>query len=97
MNALLRRYIREALLEVQANPAVANQLPGTSKSGKKTKNIDADKDKDKDKDESPNGLEEFSGAGAIAGFTAPLGYTGMDAEGPGARGERSKRKKPSWV
>jgi len=95
MNALLRKYIREALLEVQANPAVANQLPGTSKSGKKTKNIDADKDKDKD--ESPNELEEFSGAGAIAGFTAPLGYTGMDVEGPGARGERRKRKKPSWV
>jgi len=95
MNALLRKYIREALLEVQVNPAVANQLPGTSKPGEKTKN--KDKEKDTDKDECPNELEEFSGAGAIAGFTAPLGYMGMDAEGPGARGERRKRKKPSWV
>lgn len=88
MNALLRRYIREALLEAQANPAVANQLPGTPKPGEKDK-------EDKDKDEVDE-LDEFSGAGAIAGFAAPLGYTGMDAEGPGADGERSKRKKPNW-
>jgi hypothetical protein len=89
MNALLRRYIREALLEVQANPAVANQLPGTPKPGEKGK-------EDKEDEDEVEELDEFSGAGAIAGFAAPLGYTSMDAEGPGADGERSKRKKPNW-
>jgi len=96
MNALLRRYIREALLEVQANPAVANQLPGTPKPGEKAEK-DKDKDEDSDEKESSNELDEFSGAGAIAGFAAPLGYTGQDAEGPGARGKRHKRKKPGWT
>jgi len=89
MNALLRRYIREALLEAQANPAVANQLPGTPKPGEKGK-------EDKEDEDEVEELDEFSGAGAIAGFAAPLGYTGMDAEGPGADGERTKRKKPNW-
>jgi len=89
MNALLRRYIKEALLEVQANPAVANQLPGTPKPGEKGK-------EDKEDEDEVEELDEFSGAGAIAGFAAPLGYTSMDAEGPGADGERSKRKKPNW-
>ena len=37
MNILLRRYIRETLMEVQANPAVANQLPGTPKPEEKSK------------------------------------------------------------
>jgi len=96
MKDLLRRYIREALLEVQANPAVANQLPGTPKPGEKAEK-DKDKEQDSDEEESSNELDEFSGAGAIAGFTAPLGYTGQDAEGPGARGERHKRKKPGWT
>jgi hypothetical protein len=40
-------------------------------------------------------VEEFSGVGAIAGFTAPLGWSGKDVEGPGTR-ERKKRKKPAW-
>lgn len=89
MSILLRRYIRQILLEADVNPAVANQLPGTPKPGEKS-----EKDKE-DKDEVEE-LDEFSGAGAIAGFAAPLGYTGMDAEGPGAKGERDKRKKPGW-
>lgn len=95
MNILLRRYIRETLMEVQANPAVANQLPGTPKPEEKSKE-DKD-DKDTDKECSSNELEEFSGAGAIAGFAAPLGYTGQDAEGPGAKSFRKKRKNPSWT
>ena len=87
MSALLRRYIREILSEADVNPAVGNQLPGTPKPGE---------EKDKDKDEVEE-LEEFSGAGAIAGFTAPLGLSGQDVEGPGSRGERKKRKKPGWT
>ena len=87
MSALLRRYIRELLTEVQVNPAVSNQLPGTPKPGEK---------EDKEEDEVDE-LEEFSSAGAIAGFTAPLGMSGQDVEGPAARGERKKRKKPGWT
>jgi hypothetical protein len=88
MSILLRRYIRQILLEADVNPAVANQLPGTPKPGEKEKD-------EEDKDEVEE-LGEFSGAGAIAGFAAPLGYTGKDVEGPGAKGERRKRKKLGW-
>jgi hypothetical protein len=90
MSALLRRYIREILSEVDVNPAVGNQLPGTPKPGEKEK-----KDKEED-EEDVDELDEFSGAGAIAGFAAPLGWTGDDAVGPGARGERKKRGESSW-
>jgi hypothetical protein len=85
MSVLLRRYIRSIILEIEGNAHVPNQMPGTKKPG----------DSDKDEDEGEE-LGEFSGAGAIAGFAAPLGYTGKDAEGPGAKGERDKRKKPGW-
>jgi len=71
---------------MQGNSHVPNQMPGTKKPGEK-----------EDKEEEVEELEEFSGAGAIAGFAAPLGYTSKDAEGPGARGERDKRKKPGWT
>ena len=85
MSVLLRRYIRSIILEIEGNAHVPNQMPGTKKPG----------DKDEDEVEVEE-LGEFSGAGAIAGFAAPLGYTGKDAEGPGAKGERDKRKKPGW-
>lgn len=50
---------------------------------------------DEDEDiEHPN-VSEFSGVGAIAGFTAPLGLSGQDIEGPRVK-ERKKRKKPTW-
>lgn len=85
MSVLLRRYIRSIILEIEGNAHVPNQMPGTKKPG----------DNDKDEDEVEE-LGEFSGAGAIAGFAAPLGYAGKDAEGPGAKGARDKRKKPGW-
>jgi hypothetical protein len=40
-------------------------------------------------------VNEFSGVGAIAGFTAPLGWSGKDIEGPKVK-ERKKRKNPTW-
>jgi hypothetical protein len=40
-------------------------------------------------------ISEFSGVGAIAGFTAPLGMSGEDMEGPKVK-ERKKRKNPTW-
>lgn len=78
MNVLLRRYIRSILLEMQGNARVPNQMPGTKKPG--------DQDRKKDNEDEAEELDEFSGTGAIAGFAAPLGYTGMDTEGPGAKG-----------
>jgi hypothetical protein len=51
---------------------------------------------DEDDDEPEHrSVSEFSGVGAIAGFTAPLGLSGQDIEGPRAK-ERKKRKKPTW-
>ena len=51
-------------------------------------------DEDDDASESSE-MSEFSGVGAIAGFTAPLGLSGQDLEGPNVK-ERKKRKKPTW-
>lgn len=50
-------------------------------------------------DETEDGVskvDEFSGVGAIAGFTAPLGWSGKDVEGPGTKERRKKKRKPSW-
>lgn len=43
-------------------------------------------------------VDEFSAVsgGAIAGFTAPLGWSGKDLEGPGTKERRKKKRKPSW-
>lgn len=91
MKDLLRRYIREILLEIDVNPAVANQLPGTPKPGEKSK---------KNKEDEVEEMEEMStvggSLGAGGGFTAPLGFTSKDVECPGAKGQRRKRKKPTW-
>jgi len=51
-------------------------------------------DEDDDTSEASE-MSEFSGVGAIAGFTAPLGLSGHDLEGPKVK-ERKKRKKPTW-
>jgi hypothetical protein len=50
---------------------------------------------DEDEDIEHNSVSEFSGVGAIAGFTAPLGLSGQDIEGPRVK-ERKKRKKATW-
>ena len=48
-----------------------------------------------DEVETETEVNEFSGVGAIAGFTAPLGMSGVDMQGPGVK-ERKKRKKSAW-
>ena len=53
-------------------------------------NVEEDEE-EKEDDE----VNEFSGVGAIAGFTAPLGWTGKDLENPKVK-ERKKRKQPTW-
>lgn len=59
---------------------------------RETREIDEDPDLLDDVD-----VNEFSsiGGGSITGFTAPLGMSGQDMEGPRVK-ERSKRKKPTW-
>jgi hypothetical protein len=87
MNVLLREYIKSIILEIQGNANVPNQLPGTKKPGKNKE------EKEKEVDEMSTVAGSLGGGG---GFTAPLGYSGKDAEGPAAKGERGKRKKPGW-
>ena len=50
---------------------------------------------EEENDENVDNVNEFSGVGAIAGFTAPLGWSGKDLESPNVK-ERKKRKKSSW-
>lgn len=50
---------------------------------------------DEDETTTEDEMNEFSGVGAIAGFTAPLGMSGVDMQGPGVK-ERKKRKKSAW-
>lgn len=55
---------------------------------------EAQLDKDEDSEENEE-LDEFSGVGAIAGFSLPLG---MDSNFPVAGSKKpKKRKKPSWA
>lgn len=56
--------------------------------------IDEDEDEKEPKSDSDD-INEFSGVGAIAGFTAPLGWTSKDMESPKVK-ERKKRKQPAW-
>jgi hypothetical protein len=87
---LLRSYIREILAEL-GDPRVSRaQLIS----------LDGDKDreeKDKDaEDEEENEIDEFSSAGAIAGFAAPLGASSEDLKGPGAGPRQKKKRITGW-
>jgi hypothetical protein len=57
------------------------------------KKMDKDKGPEEDKE-----LDEFSGVGAIAGFSLPLGMS-PDLPVPGLKSfkKSKKRKNPSWV
>jgi hypothetical protein len=77
-NKLLVRYIKMALDEAALSARVPQQLMPNSESG------------DKDKDNEEENVQEFSGAGAVAGFTAPLG---MSADSLGRKKNKSSRKK----
>lgn len=88
----LRKYIKLLVTEVLAeNPAAPSQL--VSKSGPKGSTKKQDEEEDSDEDE----LEEFSGVGAIAGYTLPLGMpASLPVAGSKSR-KKFKRKKPSWA
>lgn len=87
MTRALRNYIKLMITEMMDNARVSNQLINPSKNSSKE-----DEDKDEEKE-----VDEVNVAANIAGFTAPLGYSGQDAEGPGSKGERKKRKTPGWT
>lgn len=50
---------------------------------------------DEDEENLESDVNEFSGVASIAGFTAPLGMSGKDMQGPRVK-ERKKRKKSGW-
>jgi hypothetical protein len=92
MTRALRNYIKLIVSEAMRNAHVAGQLV----------NVDKDKgspeeDKDKDSEEEVEEMSTVAGSlGGGGGYTAPLGLSGQDVEGPASKGERKKRKKPSW-
>lgn len=89
MNKELREYIRMLIAEVLAeNPRVStSQL--VPDEGTKNK-------PDSEKDEEDE-LEEFSGVGAIAGYTLPLGMPPSFPVSGTKKRVRHKRKKPGWA
>jgi len=94
MNNEFRTYIRMLISEIMEE----NSLPTASQL------ISPDDDKDKssqdetDKLANEYGLDEFSGAGAIAGFSLPLGMS-PDQPVPGSktRKKNKKRKDSGWM
>ena len=95
-HALLEQFIR-MIIEADVNPAAANQLlePGAPKTPQGVKKGGKVDRKEKKKN-SQNGqkeeseLAEFSGVGAIAGFTAPLGLGSNDLGASSKRGPKKK-------
>jgi hypothetical protein len=94
MNKEFRTYIRMLISEIVKE----NNLPTASQL------VSSDKDKgessqdDEDDLENECGLEEFSGAGAIAGFSLPLGMSpDQPVAGSKTRKKNKKRKSPSWA
>jgi len=90
MNKEFREYIRMMISEIMEENSLptASQLVSPDNGEKKM-------DKDSEEDEE---LDEFSGAGAIAGFSLPLGMS-PDLPVPGSRSRKKskKRKNPSWA
>jgi hypothetical protein len=75
-----------------------NSLPTASQLVSSDKNKGESSLDDEDDLKNKRGLEEFSGAGAIAGFSLPLGMS-PDQPVPGSktRKKNKKRKSPNWA
>lgn len=93
---LLEQFIR-MIIEADVNPAAANQLlepgaPKTPEGVKKGGKIDRQEKRKKAriKQKEKTELAEFSGVGAIAGFTAPLGLGSEDLGSSSKRGPKKK-------
>jgi hypothetical protein len=92
MNKEFREYIRMLISEIMEESSLptASQLVSPD-SG------EAQLDKDKDSEENEE-LDEFSGVGAIAGFSLPLGMSpDLPVPGSTSRKKSKKRKNPSWA
>ena len=91
MNSEFRTYIRMLISEIMEE----NSLPTASQlvsSNKGESSLDDDDDL-----KNKRGLEEFSGAGAIAGFSLPLGLSpDQPVAGSKTRKKNKKRKSPDW-
>jgi hypothetical protein len=92
MNKEFREYIRMMISEIMEE----NSLPTASQLVSPANN-EGEEQLDKDSDESKE-LDEFSGDGAIANFSLPLGMS-PDLPVPGSRSRKKskKRKNPSWA
>ena len=86
MNDLLKKYIKEIILEIQGNPRVSDQLVKKSSNSKKN-----------NKEDSEEEVEEMSTVATSlvpgGGFAAPLGWTSANVQGPGTRSKRRKKSK----
>lgn len=92
MNKEFREYIRMMISEIMEENSLptASQLVSLDNGEKKM-----DEDKDSEEDEE---LDEFSGVGAIAGFSLPLGMSpDLPVPGSKSRKKSKKRKNPSWA
>ena len=91
MNSEFRTYIQMLISEIMEE----NSLPTASQlvsSNKGESSLD-----DEDDLKNKRGLEEFSGAGAIAGFSLPLGMSpDQPVAGSKTRKKNKKRKSPDW-
>jgi hypothetical protein len=87
MSALLRKFIAEALAEIQ-DPRVPNQLIPSKGSSKQSKK----------KEEETEEMEEMAVVANIAGFTGPLGASSEDmGRNPTAPGKKLKKSKKGFV
>jgi hypothetical protein len=89
MDEKLRDYIRILVSEIlEENRPAAQQLVRQDHGKRSIKKKEADEDEE---------LEEFSGVGAIQGFTLPLGMSpDSPIMGSKKRKKNPKRKNPSW-
>jgi hypothetical protein len=83
MSDLLKKYIKEIILEIQGNPRVSSQLVEKDPSSPK-------KDDEKDVEEMSTVATSLAPGG---GFIAPFGWTNADMQGPSARSKGRKKSK----
>lgn len=82
MSALLRKFIAEALAEIQDH-RVPNQMVSSKKGSKKQEETEEEKDE----------MDEMNVVANIMGFSGPLGADSEDMKGPGAGPKKKKSRK----
>jgi len=89
MDEKLRSYIKLLIAEIlEENRPAAQQLVRQDHGKRSLKKKDAEEDEE---------IQEFSGVGAIQGFTLPLGMSpDSPIRGSKKRKKNPKRNNPSW-